>query len=363
MAGGQRLDLGLIDSIYEAAVLPDTWGAVLQDLADRVGAAGSAFITQSRDRVQWVASPSIERTIDDFFREGWAADPERVAPLLAEQYPGFRAEIDYRTAEEIARLPVHVEFTGPRGLMAGAGTIIQGARNDALLVSFEGFASHDAARDALPFLNDIRPHLSRALSLTALQAERSRIIVDSLALGGVAAAVIGGDGHLRSANEPFTRRMGDLMIDARSGLRFADRFLDDKFAAALGRHRVHQGQVQSIAVRDPAGGLPFVIHMLPIKGAAREVCEADGVLLLVADAMNASIPNADLLRLLFDLTPAEARLTRALLEGSSLAEAARTFGTSEQTVRVQLRGVFAKTGLSRQADLVRLLMGFGSPAQ
>lgn len=60
---------------------------------------------------------------------------------------------------------------------------------------------------------------------------------------------------------------------------------------------------------------------------------------------------------LWRLTPAEARLARRLAEGRSLKEAAAEFGVSINTVRMQLRNVFAKTGTRRQADLVRLMFG------
>jgi DNA-binding CsgD family transcriptional regulator len=83
--------------------------------------------------------------------------------------------------------------------------------------------------------------------------------------------------------------------------------------------------------------------------------------MLLAETSNASVPGADLLRLLFDLTPAEARLTRLLVEGNTLAAAARQLKVTEGTARTHLRGVFAKTGVERQAGLVRLLLGLGAP--
>ncbi len=60
---------------------------------------------------------------------------------------------------------------------------------------------------------------------------------------------------------------------------------------------------------------------------------------------------------LFCLTPGEARLAKCLGEGLSLREAAAEFGVSVNTVRMQLRHVFAKTGTRRQLDLVRLILG------
>lgn len=56
------------------------------------------------------------------------------------------------------------------------------------------------------------------------------------------------------------------------------------------------------------------------------------------------------------LSRAEARLASLLAEGISLEEAAEALQVSIQTVRSQLKSVFAKTGVTRQAELVALLL-------
>jgi DNA-binding CsgD family transcriptional regulator len=62
------------------------------------------------------------------------------------------------------------------------------------------------------------------------------------------------------------------------------------------------------------------------------------------------------LRALFGLTEAEALLARGLLDGRRLAEIAASRDVSVETVRTQLRSLFRKTGVSRQADLMRMLL-------
>jgi DNA-binding CsgD family transcriptional regulator len=59
---------------------------------------------------------------------------------------------------------------------------------------------------------------------------------------------------------------------------------------------------------------------------------------------------------LFGLTPAEANLALLLARGLSLAEASETQNISQHTARAQLKSIFAKTGVSRQAELVRLIL-------
>ncbi len=60
---------------------------------------------------------------------------------------------------------------------------------------------------------------------------------------------------------------------------------------------------------------------------------------------------------LYNLTPAEARLTAAIGAGRTLAEYAEATGVTVGTARNQLKQVLSKTYTGRQADLVRVLSG------
>jgi DNA-binding CsgD family transcriptional regulator len=61
----------------------------------------------------------------------------------------------------------------------------------------------------------------------------------------------------------------------------------------------------------------------------------------------------------YGLTPTEVRLATHIAAGGSVADYAALHKVSEGTVRTHLKAVFAKTGVHRQADLVRLLAGGG----
>ena len=79
--------------------------------------------------------------------------------------------------------------------------------------------------------------------------------------------------------------------------------------------------------------------------------------MLITEVAVPDAPTAELLSGLFDLTPAEARVARALATGLSIEDTARRFGVSMQTVRNQLRAVFIKTATTRQSELLSLLAG------
>jgi DNA-binding NarL/FixJ family response regulator len=59
---------------------------------------------------------------------------------------------------------------------------------------------------------------------------------------------------------------------------------------------------------------------------------------------------------LFGLTKSEAALATQLANGFSLTEAADKLGLTESSVRTYSKKIFSKLGVSRQAELVRLIL-------
>jgi len=64
----------------------------------------------------------------------------------------------------------------------------------------------------------------------------------------------------------------------------------------------------------------------------------------------------EVLMAVFNLTHAEARLACALAKGRALATYAERASVSRNTARNQLAQTFAQTGMSRQVDLVALVV-------
>jgi DNA-binding CsgD family transcriptional regulator len=62
------------------------------------------------------------------------------------------------------------------------------------------------------------------------------------------------------------------------------------------------------------------------------------------------------MRRLFDLTPAEGELALLLSSGQTLDEAAESLGIRKNTARAHLRSIFSKTGVSRQTELIHVLL-------
>jgi DNA-binding CsgD family transcriptional regulator len=80
--------------------------------------------------------------------------------------------------------------------------------------------------------------------------------------------------------------------------------------------------------------------------------------IFIDDPDRAATTDGDVLRELYGLTRAEARLAAILLHGLSLAEATEKLKVSKETVRSQLRAIMSKTRTRRQGELISLLSKF-----
>jgi DNA-binding CsgD family transcriptional regulator len=102
---------------------------------------------------------------------------------------------------------------------------------------------------------------------------------------------------------------------------------------------------------------PCIVHLVPIKRQARDIFSGAIFLLIVTPLAAPQAPSSDILHGLFDLSPAEARTARGLVEGKSVDEIALANGLSRETIRTQIKSVLSKTGMRRQSELVGLLAG------
>ena len=121
----------------------------------------------------------------------------------------------------------------------------------------------------------------------------------------------------------------------RIGARRSDLLLHDAFGQAWAACTLHPLRENTL----DGGGLP----------APQAAC------LLLVHPLCAHAGPRDVLREVFGLTPAEAELADVLLQHGSLDGCASKLGKSHETLRTQLKALFAKTETHHQAELIRRL--------
>jgi DNA-binding CsgD family transcriptional regulator len=190
------------------------------------------------------------------------------------------------------------------------------------------------------------------------ELEWARAAADAYGLIGLPAAVLSRSHRLAAANELMKTLIPHVVQDRRSRIGLADRRADAMLAEQLGQmHGRATGQARTVPIA-AAPGLPAsIVHIIPVRNAANDAFGAASCMLVIAAVARAEIVSAQLLANLFDLTPAEARVARGIAAGKTVHDLAEEAGLATGTIRQQLKSVFGKTGISRQADLVALLAG------
>lgn len=359
-------DDDLVDRIYEAGAVPELWPSVLEELG-RVGRVSGALLFAVRDQaVHWTASPGLREMSKGYFEAGYPGRDDRTARLLAYDHQGFVTDLDVFTRDEWEADPIRREFFVPRGYGWGVATGIRVPTGDLLIFHGERLLEDGPVeRDVVRRLDLLRPHLARAALMSARIAfERAQGAVAALEMVGIPAAVLGPRGAAIATNG-LLESLNPAVVQSRpTRLGFANAGADQMLAVALeaAEAGLHEGSARSIPIPATEGSVPLVAHLLPIRASAREVFTGAAAVLLMTPVTPRALPDAAVIQGLFDLTPAEARIARALGTGMTIGQIAASSGASAATVRNQVQAVFGKTGMHRQADLVGLLQGLSPSA-
>jgi DNA-binding CsgD family transcriptional regulator len=111
----------------------------------------------------------------------------------------------------------------------------------------------------------------------------------------------------------------------------------------------------------PGQRFPLAIRVAPVPGVKMPLFGYSRTALVCVTDLETEIRSPETeLRSLFGLTYAEARVATAIFDGLSMREAAETLGVALNTVRFQLALVYEKSGVTRQAELVKMMMRLSS---
>ncbi|HHT8991039.1 TPA: helix-turn-helix transcriptional regulator [Burkholderia cenocepacia] len=216
--------------------------------------------------------------------------------------------------------------------------------------------------------NALLPHLKRAVRLHAkfgmVESERTLYAstIDRMLVG---TAILDERGAIMKTNsvadEIFAECDG---LRVRGGALEASYPLEDRKLQKLIRQVLAErtgstpSVAHAIAVPRPSGKprLGVLIRAVPLSEWSEDNPRRPACAVFIRDAERKSQASHEIVRKLFDLTPAETALALALVNGQTLEEAADELAISKNTARSHLRAIFSKTGVTRQATLVRLLL-------
>jgi DNA-binding CsgD family transcriptional regulator len=265
-----------------------------------------------------------------------------------------------RTYNEALK-PLGIEYTMVVGLPESAG-----------VTRYLGF-TRDPSADAfdagdLSLLNELVPHLQRAFAIRCgierqqRQPATAEWILERLPFCVLTADIAGKVLQMNAAARDFLSARRALRLV--NGYLRADRGADqDKLEHALSAIRAagpgEAPSPQPVLLTANGADAPVALMVSVPTADMRAAVEMgpDGGIAVISISYVPGRPAADqeaMLRL-FGLSPAQARLAALLVSGHSVKQAAALLGIAENSARQCLKIIFSKTGIRRQADLVRVL--------
>jgi DNA-binding CsgD family transcriptional regulator len=348
----------LLELIDESAFVPELWSKVLDRLADMAGAHGGGLYMPGPEGLRWKASDRALDLVNDYIEGRWYERTKRRERIRGLQIKGFISDKDLFFQEEVDQDPIYREFLWPRGFgWAAAARIPTGEGRDAIVSLEREYARGPVERSILDRLNAFHPHLCRsAMVARRLRLERARTAAESLALLGVPALVLDFRGCVLAANDLVETQARVVRWLATDRIGLKDKAADASLKTALKQLASNAAvNKQSFPARVPDTDDLMVVHVIPIRGMARDVFGDGAAMIALAPVSVPKAPSTSLIQAAFGLSSCEARIAGGLAAGATLDELAAEGGVSRNTVRSQLRAVMEKTGCARQAEIAVLL--------
>jgi DNA-binding CsgD family transcriptional regulator len=345
----------------EAVIDPGIWPQIMAEISAAACARGAVLLQGDVRTGDVPRTAGVDAYIQSYFTEEWHQRDVRAERAVPRLLRGEKVIIDQDivTPEEMQRVGLYAESLLPHGLQWFAG-----------IGFFAGATLWGLTIQRTPAEGPFDPSDKRALGALAQRLTETATL--SKAVGG--AVLTGITNALDLVGQPVLAldRRG-LVIDANAA---AEPLFDDDIRIdgrrLLMRDQRARSELDALVDRMratpdsaalPRGPIvvqrrnkqPLLMRILPIDGAARSPFLGARALLLLADLDRRSGPQPAVLAQTLGLTPAEAKVATLLAEGKSVEEIALAHGITENTVRMQLKSIFAKTGTRRQGELIALL--------
>ncbi|MES2042756.1 MAG: LuxR C-terminal-related transcriptional regulator [Pseudomonadota bacterium] len=363
----------LLKLVYGGPLERVPWRGFLQELAEHVGCDNAAITLQlSRKGLApmliWgrdtQVTGELARNIGGRHAEMGHMDPLRNA---LERSGDILLLEEVTSREALLQDEFYLTVLRPYGIEQALGMYVREPGglecNIGLTSSAEGMRFGKAHKD---FMALLRPHFVQALELFArIHRDESEIevLTDALDRLTIGTFMIDGRGKMLRSNgaarelmargEAFRVLDGRLTLNGRSDSARFRQVIEQALAARLANEK--DDYVRAFRCMDN-GNEDLGVLVRAIRRDHRSPADlGPAVVVYVTDAGRTG-SFKQLIATLFDLSPSEANLAALLTEGLTLAEAAREAGLTESTVRSYSKKIFAKLGVSRQTDLVRLIL-------
>lgn len=362
----------LIGDIYDAALDSSRWTSVLAKIACYAGGQAAGLL--SKDSISKTGNIHYQSGVDPYFVRLYAETYWKFGPVASlpdcelEQIVSVPDLVPY---DEFLAGRFYREWAQPQGWIDAANAVLEkSATSCAYLSVLRNEASGMVDDEMRRRMRLVVPHVRRAvrtgkvIDLSQAEAATFADILDGLS---PAIYLIDADGlivHGNAAGRAVLDK-GDLFRGVHGRLTAIDPQVDQALHAAfvaINKDAETGGKGRALPMKGRAGER-YVAHVLPLTaGENRKAGAASNAVaaLFVRKAELEAEPSSEVIGRTYKLTPTELRVLRAIVNVGGVRQVAGNLGVADTTIKTHLGRLFEKTGVSRQADLVKLVAGYSS---
>jgi DNA-binding CsgD family transcriptional regulator len=366
----------LVGSIYDCTLDPRHWDHVLPGIRDALDCNNVvlSLTDLSGGRLMLGASIGIEPAWMARILEHVPEINARLSEALA-WWPSLDEPFvisQHLSAEYLAKSPYYNDCVRRQGLVDIMSYYLMASPTRYSAIAAARHERHGYVGDRqLEIGRLLIPHLRRAVTISnvldarTVESARMSEALDALSCGVVLTTVSGNILHAnRSAEDRLSE--GRALRGTGGSLSAGDDAAAKELRTAIkvaARDEAALGKTGlAIPLVEPEKDTVFA-HVLPLAaGDLRTRLEPEAVAAVFVGAPDER-DGANLVAKAYGLTPAETRVLAEIAAGASTSDAAATLGIAGSTVRTHLESIFAKTGVKRQAELVRLAARLAPPTR
>ncbi len=364
--------ISIVEDIYDAAFDPALWNQTLTRIVEFTGAHAAGFVAKNASGEAHVQhSVGISPQFVQSYLGGYGRfDPTHGIRLF--NVGELHTIEDWLPVEEFRKGQFYQEWARPQRMESISSVLLDKSADG---FSYFGIAKSEPVDDELRRkLTAILPHLLRsALTSQVLHQHASLVspIIHTLDELKAAIFLLDGNGNITHTNESGQGMLArkDFLRTERGQLVAADPQLNRILHEAVMASILGDGATKSESIALPFvahDGERFIGHLLPLTAGRRRKTgiarDATAALFVTGASLDINTAS-DIIKNIFKLTPAEARVLLTVVELGGLSEAAKHLDIAESTVKTHLGRIFTKTDTKRQADLVKLIATFSPPVR
>ena len=365
----------LIGNIYDAAIEPSLWPSAIDRVAGFASGLTGYFVT--RDLARSTADVCYGMGHNSRGQRpalGKGDDFDPIVPTVSRANVGtVISKSDITPHAEFVNTRFYQEWMRPQGLVDFAATVLEKSETKAALFGVfrherDGLVDDEMRRK----MQLVVPHLRRAVEIGRIlekktaEAASFAEVLDSL---NASIFLLDRTGRVVQANASGYALLSEgtvlRVISGKLATRgaAAEQSLQDVFTLARGVDAAAGIKDATVPLMGPEGQR-YVAHLLPLASGTRPGIGMSHAAVAAVFIHKAVLDTASPMQVIaktFKLTPMESRIFLAIVHVGGVPETAEMLGISENTVRTHLHRVYAKTEISRQADLVKLVAGYANP--